>query len=65
MKDVITSLTHKYYERKRESLEPPSIKWQWDYMSDEFTPNYIGHILHYIEGAVMQIREKEQAHGRK
>ena len=60
MKDVITALTHKYYERKRESIELPNIKWQWDYNSDEFSPNYIGHILHYIEGAVMQIRNREQ-----
>ena len=60
MKDVITALTHKYYERKRESLELPNVKWQWDYNCDEFSPNYIGHILHYIEGAVMQIRNREQ-----
>lgn len=60
MKDVITALTHKYYERKRESLELPDVKWQWDYKCDEFSPNYIGHILHYIEGAVMQIRNRGQ-----
>jgi len=65
MKDVVTSLTHKYYERKRESLEPPDKKWQWDYESDEFSPNYIGHILHYIEGTVMQIRDREQANGKR
>jgi ppGpp synthetase/RelA/SpoT-type nucleotidyltranferase len=65
MKDVITSLTHEYYERKRERLEPPDIKWQWDYKSDEFLPNYIGHILHYIEGAVMQIRNREQLNGKR
>jgi len=65
MKDVITTLTHKYYERKRETLEPPDFKWQWDYNSDEFSPNYIGHMLHYIEGAVMQIRNREQANGKK
>jgi len=65
MKDVITELTHKYYERKREALTQPDIKWQWDYNSDEFLPNYIGHMLHYIEGALMQIRNKEQLNGKK
>lgn len=65
MKDVITSLTHKYYERKRERLEPPDKKWQWDCRSDEFSPNYIGHILHYIEGEVMQIRNREQVNGKR
>ncbi len=65
MKDVIASLTHKYYERRRESLKPPDIKWQWDYKSDEFSPNYIGHMLHYIEGAVMQIRDREETNGQR
>jgi ppGpp synthetase/RelA/SpoT-type nucleotidyltranferase len=65
MKDVITELTHKYYERRRETLEQPDIKWQWDYNSEEFLPNYIGHILHYIEGEVMQIRNREQLHGKR
>lgn len=59
IKDVITELTHKYYERKRETLEQSDIKWQWNYSSDEFLPNYIGHMLHYIEGELMHIRERE------
>jgi ppGpp synthetase/RelA/SpoT-type nucleotidyltranferase len=65
IKDVITELTHKYYERKRETLIQPNIKWQWDYNSEEFSPNYIGHILHYIEGELMQIRNREQPYGKK
>lgn len=65
IKDVITDLTHKYYERKRETLKLPDIKWQWDYNCSEFAPNYLGHMLHYIEGAVMQIREKEKLNDRK
>jgi ppGpp synthetase/RelA/SpoT-type nucleotidyltranferase len=65
IKDVISELTHKYYERKRETLEVPDMKWQWDYECNEFAPNYIGHVLHYIEGAVMQIIKKEQLNGKK
>ena len=64
IKDVITALTHRYYERKRRTLEPPDRKWQWDCDSTEFAPNYIGHILHYVEGAVMQIRRREQFNDR-
>jgi hypothetical protein len=41
------------------------MKWQWDYECNEFAPNYIGHVLHYIEGAVMQIIKKEQLNGKK
>ena len=59
IKDVIGELTHKFYERRRESLVKPDIKWQWNYSSDEFSPNYIGHMLHYIEGELMQIRNRE------
>lgn len=65
MKDVIRELTHKYYEKKRMRLTVPDEKWQWNYRSGEFAPNYIGHIVHYIEGAVMEIRDREQVNGRK
>jgi ppGpp synthetase/RelA/SpoT-type nucleotidyltranferase len=65
IKDVINDLTHKYYERKREILNQPDIKWQWDYDSEEFLPNYIGHMLHYIEGELMQIRNREQIDEKK
>lgn len=65
MKDVIRELTHKYYEQKRMRLESPDEKWQWNYMCEEFAPNYIGHILHYVEGTIMEIRDRGQANGKK
>lgn len=40
-------------------MKPLDIKWQWDYESDEFIPNYLGHILHYIEGMIMEVRKRE------
>lgn len=59
LQEVILKLLHKYYEerRKQEKLKE-NIKWQWDYESDEFATNYLGHILHYIEGMIMERREK-------
>ena len=36
------------------------MKWQWDYKSDEFSANYLGHILHYVEGMIVEIREKQK-----
>lgn len=55
--EVVNELLHEYYERQR--LEKPTDKkWQWDFESDEFSPAYIGHISHYIEGAIMQARQK-------
>ena len=57
LQEVIKKLLHKYYEERRKRIEKPSVKWQWDYKSDEFSTNYLGHILHYVEGMIMDIRE--------
>ena len=59
LQEVIRRLLHKYYEDKRKGIREEDIKWQWDYKSDEFATNYLGHILHYVEGMIMEIREKQ------
>jgi hypothetical protein len=61
LQEVIGRLTHKYYEDRRLRFEKPETKWQWDYSSDEFVANYLGHILHYLEGMIMEIREKQRS----
>ncbi len=61
LQEVIRQLTRKYYEERRERLKMPSTKWQWDYTSEEFIPNYLGHILHYLEGMIMEVREKQRS----
>lgn len=60
LQEVIRSLLHKYYEDRRKGVEAEGTKWQWDYKSDEFVANYLGHILHYVEGMIMDIREKQR-----
>jgi hypothetical protein len=60
IQEVIRKLLHKYYEETRKRLEKEDIKWQWNYKSDEFVSNYLGHILHYVEGMIMEIREKQK-----
>ena len=51
---------HKYYEEKRGKVSLAVERvWQWDYESDEFIPNYLGHRLHYVEGMIMDIRERD------
>jgi hypothetical protein len=57
LQEVIRRLTHRQYEMRRLRIEEPTTKWQWDYKSDEFKPNYLGHILHYVEGMIMEIRD--------
>jgi len=60
LQEVIRKLLHKYYERKRKAVVIPTEKWQWDYRCDEFSTNYLGHILHYVEGMIMEIRERQK-----
>lgn len=44
---------------RREAAPVPSdVAWQWQYRGDQFVPNYLGHILHYIEGMIMEVRER-------
>jgi hypothetical protein len=61
LQDVIRKLLHEYYERRRRRVgsEEDATKWQWDYRSDEFVANYLGHILHYVEGMIMDVRDKQ------
>jgi ppGpp synthetase/RelA/SpoT-type nucleotidyltranferase len=60
LQEVIRRLTHKYYETRRETPRQEGPKWQWNYRSDEFAANYLGHILHYLEGMIMEIRERQR-----
>ncbi|MFW9897565.1 MAG: hypothetical protein ACFFD7_17300, partial [Candidatus Thorarchaeota archaeon] len=58
LQEVIRTLLHKHYEKRRLKIKKEKLKWQWDYKSNEFATNYLGHILHYIEGMIMDIRER-------
>ncbi len=58
LQEVIRRLLHKYYEQRRAERPTSNVKWQWDYRSDEFATNYLGHILHYVEGMIMEVRDK-------
>jgi hypothetical protein len=60
LQEVIRKLLHKYYEERRKKQIVTKEKWQWDYRSTEFSTNYLGHILHYVEGMIMEIREKQR-----
>ncbi|SOC48674.1 hypothetical protein SAMN05660748_1379 [Blastococcus aggregatus] len=57
LQETIGSLTHGYFEKRREEKQDPDQKWQWNYQSPEFTPYYLGHMLHYLEGMIMRVRE--------
>ena len=62
VQEVIRRLLHAYYEERRVSAtskESPS--WQWDYKSPEFSANYLGHVLHYVEGMIVEIRDRQES----
>ena len=60
LQEVMRKLLHKYYEQRRKRVREENTKWQWEYGSDEFVANYLGHILHYVEGMIMEIREAQK-----
>jgi hypothetical protein len=61
VQELIRRLLHEHYEQRRSALPTTNGKWQWDYKSEEFSTNYLGHILHYVEGMIMDIREKQSS----
>lgn len=58
VQELVRSLLHKIYEVRRVQYTPPRDKWQWDFTSDEFSVNYLAHMLHYLEGTIVRIRDK-------
>ena len=59
IQDTIKKLTHEYYNKHRSKASNNELAWQWDYKSDDFALNYMGHILHYLEGMIMEIRGRK------
>ncbi|MGO9178014.1 MAG: hypothetical protein ACLQHS_01895 [Candidatus Limnocylindrales bacterium] len=55
LQEVIRRLLHRQYESDR--VRRSSDEWEWDFHSDAFHVNYLGHVLHYLEGKIMDERE--------
>ena len=60
LQEVIQRLLHEHYEANRKKIVKDDKKWQWRYRGDEFAANYLGHILHYVEGMIMDVRENKR-----
>lgn len=63
VKDLITRLLHEHYEaaRTKVSAEFAGAPWQWDYRSTEFVASYLGHVLHYLEGMIVEVRDRQSS----
>lgn len=60
LQEVIRKLLHTYYAKQRISSSFQDQSWKWDYKSNEFSASYLGHILHYIEGLIVETRERQK-----
>lgn len=64
LQEAIRKLLHQHFEKRRTMVTKPDTEWQWNYKSDEFATNYLGHILHYVEGMIMEVRDRHDQKGR-
>lgn len=60
VQEVLRALTHKFYEDRRRRPKVTDQKWQWNCHSEQFVPNYLGHILHYADGMIMNVRNQRE-----
>lgn len=61
LQEIVGELTHSHFERDRSSRRQNNPDWQWEYSRPEFSPYYLGHVLHWVEGVVMNLRDTERA----
>lgn len=59
LQDIIYKLLHTYYEENRLLDNKIRYDWQWKFTAKEFSTNYLGHILHYLEGQIYNVRNKQ------
>ena len=64
IQEVVQRLLHSFYEKRRSRLEQaiPSVDavpWEWDSLgTNEFTASYMGHMLHYIDATIVDVRSR-------
>ncbi len=61
IKDVIKHLLHTYYETHRLTGKHTRLSdIAWNYRDDEFISTYLGHLLHYVEGMIIEARDRRR-----
>jgi len=60
LQELVQSLMHRYYESRRLQADEDedTMPWQWRFRDAEFSASYLGHVLHYLEGMLMSVRDK-------
>lgn len=59
VKEAVKTILHPIYEKARVA-ETANDRWQWDFNCDEFVANNLGHIIHYVEGMIVRVREESE-----
>lgn len=54
LQEVLRDLTHTLYAKYRCDPNADSLAWQHDPYCEEFTPNYLGHLLHLADGLIVK-----------
>lgn len=58
LQDAIGDLLRKIYEKWR--IQRPPDNWQWEIEKQPFRTNYLGHVLHYLDGQLMTVRSGDE-----
>lgn len=63
LQDTVKSILHWYYEKDRVKYEKGQDEksWRWSFDKPSFVTNYIGHILHFFDGIIVNIKNKKEA----
>lgn len=59
LQEMVDNLTHRHFERSRDTIESVAGPWQWEYRGAEFGVYYLGHVVHWVEGMIMSLRDAE------
>lgn len=57
---VLRTLSHDLYERRRTKPAPNNEGWKWSPSSETFKTNYLGHLLHYADGMMVELRDRDR-----
>jgi hypothetical protein len=59
VKLALKAILHSFYEGTRLQSSEQRRNWQWDFKSQEFVGNNLGHMLHYVEGMIVRLRDEQ------
>ena len=58
IQEVLRTLTHPFHVERRAGAHSIMEDWSWREDCPEFVPNYLGHILHYADGMILNVRKR-------